>query len=179
MVHRATLKKLHLYLAAFLVPFLFIMSLSGGLEIIGVKGHIDKQLIHSEDSTVLDFKSPYIQQDVETFLDKIGVDTDVDHIKINKNAIYTRPTYTTYYGLKREGDYLKIYKYTPDLVKKLMVLHKGNGPALYQFYQKLLVAGLLVILSIGLWLGVAAKKTRNITILIFIAGFGFFLIAIL
>jgi len=176
---RATLKKLHLYIAAFLVPFIFLMSLSGGLEILGVKGNTDKELIHTASKNSLNFNSPTIQQDVENLLEIIGVDTDIDHLKIANNTIYTRPTYTTYYALKRKGGKLNVYKYTPDFIKKLMVLHKGNGPAFYQFFQKLLVIGLLIVLSIGLWLGLATKKTRNKTILTFIAGAGLYLIALL
>lgn len=176
---RAILRKLHLYIAAFMVPFIFLMSLSGGLQIIGIKGDTGKELIFTTSHNSLNFRSPTIQKDVETLLENIGVDTDVDHLTIKKNVIYTRPSYKTYYALKLSGNSIKVYKNTPDFIRKLMILHKGNGSGLYNFYQKILVVGLLAILSIGLWLGLASSTTRNKTILTIVAGTGLYLVAIL
>ncbi len=179
MTLRATLRNLHLYIAAFLVPFIFLMALSGGLEILGIKGETSRELLHKVSLSRLNFRSPTITQDVRKLFKELAIDATITRVRRKNRSLYTRPSYAGYYGLKIRGDYIKIYKYTPDIVRRLMTLHKGGGPAIYQFYQKLMVFGLLIILSIGLWLGLTSVKTRKNSAIIFIVGAGFYLLIII
>jgi len=179
MALRATLRNLHLYTAAFLVPFIFLMALSGGLEILGVKGTISRQLIHKINTDKLNFNSPTITQDVIDLFKELAIDARITRLRRRNRSLYTRPSYAGYYGLKIRDGYIKIYQYTPDIVRRLMTLHKGGGPAIYQFYQKLMVFGLLLILSIGLWLGLTSVKTRKNSAIIFIVGMASYLAIII
>lgn len=167
---RSSLVKLHLYVAAFLVPFLFMMSLTGVLEILDVEGKIHKEVIYTTNADALNFKSVNIKNDVILLLLKLHEDPEFSHLKIKKHKLYTRPNYNAHYAFKQVGDELKVYKYTPDLQTKLMMLHKGNGPRLYKIYQQIFVYGLFFVLLTGLWLGLTSDSLRNMTIFIFIAG---------
>lgn len=177
-MRRSDLIKLHLYVAAFLVPFLFIMSLSGVLELLGVDGEIYKTVIHTTKENTLDFNSPTIKRDVENLLIKINANSNFKKIRIKDNKLYTRPNYTTHYAFKKENGLLKIYEYQPSIQFKLMSLHKGNGPDLYQLYQQIFVYGLFFVLLSGLWLGITAKALRSKTLGVFIVGTVFFIILI-
>ena len=179
MTPRALLRKFHLYIAAFLFPFIFLMALSGGLELLGVEGKTNKKLLLSINANSLDFNSPTLKQDITALFRKHGIDANIDHLKRRKNAVYTRPRYYRYYSIKVRQNRIKIYQYTPDLIKRFMTLHKGNGPTLYIIYQKIMVFGLLLILLAGLWLGLGSALTRNNTIIVFVAGFVFFILAVL
>ena len=167
---RTTLIKFHLYVAAFLVPFLFMMSLTGVLEILGVEGKIHKEVIFTTNKDALNFKSVNIKNDVKILLIKINANPDFDHLKIKENKLYTRPNYNVHYAFKKVGDSLKVYQYTPSTLQKLKMLHKGNGPRLYKLYQQIFVYGLFFVLLTGLWLGLTSDSLRGMTIFIFLAG---------
>ncbi len=177
-MQRSTLIKLHLYVAAFLVPFIFIMAITGVMELLDIKAETYKEKIFSTSKDTLNFNSVTIKQDVAKLLAKIGGNPDFDHLKIKKKSLYTRPTYDIYYSFKIEGDNLNIYQYTPDLQKKLMAFHKGNGPPLYKLYQKLFAFGLIFVLLSGLWLGLTSDALRGKTLLVFFTGCVFYLILI-
>ncbi len=177
-MQRRQLITLHLYVSAFLVPMLFIMSLSGILELLDVKGEMYKDLIYSTDKDALDFKSRTIKQDIRDMLASIEVDYDFEHFRIRKGKLYTLPNYKIHYVFKKQGGYLRVYEYTPSTQFKLMALHKGNGPALYQLYQQIFVYGLFFVLLTGLWLGLTSPALRSKTIVIFLSGFVFYLLLI-
>lgn len=176
---RATLRRLHLYIAAFIVPFIVVMSISGGLDLLGVQGKTKKEFIVSISRDALDLKSDTLKQDVIAIFKKNGIDSNFESLRKKGNRFYTRPNYGTHYSLKIKRSKIRIYRHTPDLIRRLMSLHKGNGPDFYQFYQKLLVVGLLVILLIGLWLGLVNSNTRRNTVIVFVAGTVFFMLVIL
>jgi len=176
---RVTLRRLHLYIAAFIVPFIVVMSISGGLDLLGVQGKTKKEFITSISRDDLDIKSNTLKQDVVAIFKKNGINFNFDSLRRKRNKFYTRPNYGTHYSLKLKRTKIRIYRHTPDLIRRLMSLHKGNGPDFYQFYQKLLVVGLLVILLIGLWLGLVNLNTRRNTVLVFIAGTVFFLFVVI
>lgn len=177
-LHRRQLITLHLYVAAFLVPFLFIMSLSGILELLDVKGQMYKDLIYSTNKDAINFKSATLKQDIHDFLTKIGANPDFKRIRIKKNKLYTLPNYTTHYAFKKTGDYLKVYEYTPSTQLKLLSLHKGNGPPLYKLYQQIFVYGLFFVLLSGLWLGLTSPALRLKSIMVLLFGTAFYLLLI-
>jgi len=65
------------------------MSLSGVLELLGVKGEVYKELIFSMRRDAINFKSGTIKQDVQKMLTKINVNSDFDHVKIKKHTLYS------------------------------------------------------------------------------------------
>lgn len=175
-LQRNQLITLHLYIATFLVPFLFLMSLSGVLELLDIKGSTQKTLIYSTTKDAINFKSRSIVQDVKNILNKAGIKTDFSRIKIKKTRLNTLPNYSTHYVLKITETHLNVYEYKPSVVTKLMSLHKGNGPAIYKYYQKFSVFGLFFVLITGLWIGLASSKLRSKTLTIFISGLVFYLV---
>lgn len=177
-MQRRQLITLHLYAATFLIPFIFIMSLSGVLELLDVKGKMHKDLIYSSNKNAIDFKSKTIKQDIKNMLITIGVNADFKRLKIKNNKLYTLPNYTTHYAFKKNADDLKVYEYTPSIQLKLMSLHKGNGPTLYKLYQQIFVYGLFFVLLSGLWLGLTSAALRFKTILVLFSGIAFYLLLI-
>lgn len=175
-MQRSQLIKLHLYVAAFLFPFLFIMSLSDVLELLNIKGEMYKEQLYSTDDDAVDFNSRTLKGDVRKILSKLNVNTEFAHLKIKNNKLYTRPNYTTHYAFKKANGYLKVYEYKQSIQLKLMSLHKGNGPSLYKLYQQIFVYGLFFILISGLWLGITSSALRSKTIMVFISGTIFYLI---
>lgn len=173
------LRRLHLYIAAFFVPFIFFMALSGGLDLLGIQGKTHREILFKIDKSQLDFNSNNILQEVRKSFVRLGIRVPIDSIRKKRNALYTRPSYGVHFGLKIKGDTIEIYKYKPDIVRRLMSLHKGNGSQFYKFYQKLMVFGLLIILFIGLGLGLASVNTRMKTLLIFVIGITVYLASVM
>ncbi len=178
MALRVILRRLHLYIAAFLVPFIFLMALSGGLDLLGIQGKTQRDTLYKIDKGRLDFSSKNIIGDVRELFIQLGINAQIDSIRKKRNAIYTRPSYGMHFGLKIKDAYIEVYQYQPDIIRRLMSLHKGNGSQFYKLYQKLMVLGLLIILLVGLWLGLASANTRMKTLLIFVIGIAVYLFSV-
>ena len=177
-MQRSVFIKAHLYVAAFLVPFVLVMTLTGVLELLGIEGKTLKEVIYSADKDILNFNSPSIKSDVRKLLLKLDENPDIDRVKIKKDVLYTLPNYTTHYAFKIVNGYLKAYRQTPNIQQKLMSLHKGNGPAVYKIYQKIFAYGLLFVLLSGLWLGLTSSALRYKTLVFFFSGIIFYLLLI-
>jgi len=175
-LQRSQLVTLHLYVAAFLVPFLFLMSLSGVLELFDIKGDTQKTLIYSTDKGAINYNSRNINQDVKAILLKAGIDADFSRVKIKKSRLNTIPNYSTHYVLKLTETHLNVYEYKPSALTKLMSLHKGGGPKLYRLYQKYSVFGLFFVLITGIWLGISSPKLRGKTSMVLILGVVFYFV---
>ena len=55
---------------------------------------------------------------------------------------------------------MQVTRNEPDLQKRLIELHKGHGPTAFKTLQKVMAAGLLVVVSTGFWLGLSAVGLR-------------------
>ena len=157
---RPLLIKLHLYIAAFFAPVLLIMAVSGGLYLIGIKGQVSTTPVTVTDPMTIDTKAEDLAAEVGQFLVANGVDHDFEYIKVSGDHLITRPTSTTWYDVDVSGDVPTISRAEPDLVKRLVELHKGHGPMLFKDLQKVMAVGLMIVLLSGLWLGLSSPTLR-------------------
>jgi hypothetical protein len=145
--------KIHLYIAAFFLPMLFLMAASGGLYLVGIKGSVEKEAITLTVPGMLNADSESLEQDVRDLLAANSIDHDFEYIKVSGNTLFTRPTSRTHFEFN-PGEILVVSKNTPDLQKSLVELHKGHGPLLFKELQKVMAVGVLIVLlraPLSLW----------------------------
>lgn len=172
---RSFLIKVHLYIATFFAPILVIMAFTGGMYLLGNKG-----TIASTDVTIegmVDLESPSLESDVAQLLGDNGIDHDFEYLKIDGSKLITRPTSRTFYELKVGEAEIEASRNEPDWLKRLIELHKGHGPLLFKDLQKVMAAGLLVVLLTGFWLGVSSPALRIPSIATALGGTVVFILA--
>lgn len=172
---RRLLIQIHLYLAAFMAPVFILLSISGGLYLIGQKGATSSSAVTLPSSASLDFKSETLDADLRALLKEAGIDHDFDYIKNRGNLIQTRPTSRAYYQLTHKDGALTADYKEPNFQAAMMELHKGHGPSLFKTYQKLVALGLFFVVLSGFWLGITSKALRKSTALLSVAGLVVFL----
>ena len=167
--------KIHLYVAAFFLPMLLAMAVSGGLYLLGVKGSVDSTPVSLSATKALFADSRTLDRDVRELLNANGIAHDFEYIKVSGNKVITRPTSTNYYEFIIHEDEAQATLNRPDLIKSLAELHKGHGPLFFKDLQKLMALGLLIVLLSGFWLGASSAGLRVPTLLTTIAGLSLFL----
>ncbi|MCD8520788.1 MAG: PepSY domain-containing protein [Saccharospirillaceae bacterium] len=176
MIARKTLVSVHLYLASFFAPMIIIMAVSGGLYLFGIKGTTLYTDIGQVDGATLNAKSPTLNDDVQALLKRAGIDTGFEYVKDKGNSFYTRPTSREHYLLQQQGDTVVIKRGEPDLQATLMELHKGHGPSLFKWLEKIFALGLVLIMASGLYLGLQSPMLKNKTLALSGAGLVVFLL---
>ena len=167
---RGKLIKLHLYVAAFFLPMLIAMAVSGGLYLTGNKGSTARTEVEITAPQVLLISSETLETDVRDFLKANQIDHDFEYVKVSGSTLTTRPTSRTYYEIKTSVKADQLSQVEPDWIKVLVELHKGHGPLWYKDLQKLMALGLLFVLISGVWLGVSSPTLRTPTLLSTFAG---------
>jgi len=162
--------KIHLYLASFFLPALLLMAVSGGLYLNGFKGTVETLAVEIANPVTIDPDSPDLKQDVDGLLQSNGIVHNFEYVKVSGTTLITRPTSRDYYSVDASGDVPVVELHKPDLVKRLVELHKGHGPGLFKTIQKIMAVGLVVILLSGFWLGISSETLRGPTLMTTIAG---------
>jgi hypothetical protein len=178
-MNRSLFITIHMYLAAFLAPFIFLAAISGGLYLVGVKGSVEQAAIFETNDIAIDAQSDQLKSDVGALLQAAGVtDYEFEYVKVKGDVLYTRPTSREHYVITL-GDTVKVTHAQPSLQAAMMELHKGHGPGFFKTFQKFFSVGLLLIVASGLWLGLSAARLRQRTLLISCGGLAAFLLAVL
>ncbi len=176
LIARKTLVSVHLYLASFFAPIIIIMAISGGLYLFGVKGNTAYTDVGQVDGVTLSAKSPTLSDDVQAVLKSAGIDSRFEYVKDKGSSFYTRPTSREHYLLQQQGDTIVIKRGEPDLQAALMELHKGHGPSLFKWLEKLFAIALVLIMASGLYLGLQSPMLKNKTLALSGAGLAVFVL---
>ncbi len=162
--------KIHLYLASFFLPLLLLMAVSGGAYLQGFKGTVESAPIPVLNPVPLDTTASDLKQEVDGFLQANGIVHNFEYVKVSGKTLITRPTSRDYYEIDTRSDVPTVTLQQPDLLKRIVELHKGHGPGLFKNLQKVMALGLIVILLSGFWLGFTSAALRTPTMITTLAG---------
>jgi len=151
---------LHLCVAAFLAPVVLLMAVSGGLYLLGIKGKVTEVPVDLPSGATLDLAATDLEAAVRQLLADTGIEHRFEYLKRENRTLTTRPTSRAYYVLRVDQDGVRATRSEPNLQKRLIELHKGHGPTAFKTLQKVVAAGLLVVVSTGFWLGLSAVGLR-------------------
>ena len=174
-MNKKTIIKIHLYTAAFLLPIILMISISGGLYLFGFKGTTVNTSIDIQSGYEFDQNSNDLDAEVKKLLSTHGLNSDFEYLKQGGNNIYTRPTSKQSFVVTATDSSLKLTKVEPDFIKTLVELHKGHGPTAFKTLQKFTAFGLVLILISGLIAALMNKRNRKVVGVTMSAGFLIFL----
>jgi len=178
-MNRAIFVTIHMYLSAFFASFVLLVSISGGLYLLGVKGSVQQESVFQTADISIDTGSETLKADVDSLLTAAGAsDYSYEYVKVKGSTLYTRPTSREHYIIKL-GDETEVINAQPSLQAALMELHMGHGPTTFKTFQKFFALGLIIVILSGLWLGLSAEHLRQRTLLTFLAGSAVFAFAAL
>jgi hypothetical protein len=172
---RKKIMLLHLIIASLITPMVLLVSISGGLYLSGYKGAVTSVDVDLPPTTLLDFKSKDLEEDIRRLIKSAGIEHDFEYLKVSNSAIQTRPTSRVYLEFQQR-DSLTLTVQTPNLQKTLIELHKGHGPTLFKLYQKFCAVGLILILLSGVYMGLASRGLRTKTLICLLLGLGLFVV---
>ena len=167
--------KVHLYVATFFAPIIIVMAFSGGMYLLGNKGSVETTAVSITGN--LDAASATLEGDVRQLLADNGIEHEFEYLKISGSTLITRPTSRTFYELKASEGAVTASRNEPDILKRLVELHKGHGPLLFKDLQKVMAVGLLIVLLSGMWLGLTSPALRFPSIIVTLAGTVIFVMA--
>lgn len=169
-MNRALFVTIHMYLSAFFAPFIFLVAISGGLYLVGIKGSVEQASVFSSSDYSFNKESDNLKAEVDTLMAAAGLSAfDYEYVKDKGSTLYTRPTSQEHYVIKL-GDGVEVIHAKPSLQSAMIELHKGHGPTSFKTFQKIFSVGLLFIVGSGLWLGLSAARLRPRTLLTSAAG---------
>lgn len=165
---------IHMVLASFFLPLLLMMPFTGGMYLLGFKG---------EQKTTESFRVlrdiPVEEEERMQFFreqfDAHQLDFDFEYIASSGSNFTFRPSSRVHYVASKVGSETIVSKVEPNLLKRMIELHKGHGPKLMKRFQMIFGLALILVTFSGLWLAVTIPAYRKITFISF--GLGAALIA--
>lgn len=152
---RKTLFNIHFYLSSFFTPFLLVIAFTGVMYLFGEKGSSESNLVREQ--VLLTDKSKKAQ--ITNILKEVDSSYKFEYLKDRGESIQTRPTTRDYYNFKKNSDgSFSLYKETPNFLLRIIEVHKGHGPKLLKYLQKILGISLILIVFTGLWMSLQMKK---------------------
>lgn len=172
---RPQLIKLHIVLAAILLPAIAMFSITGGLYTWGIKGGYNSQT----------FKLPLadpLKSDLGSLISFTQTELDKQQQTYPSGAVKLKSTQHTHI-LEWTGSQLDVrldtdkgsklaeltIKHTSPY-RHLVQLHKGKGGTLFKIYAAFMAFSLLIILVSGVLMGLGLPKYRNLTMATLAAG---------
>ena len=140
---RKFILNIHLYLAAFFLPFLLLMPMTGVSYLLGEKG----SKVSSIEFSVEQVPPVDIFERDNWIHDKFkenDIKFDWEYIKTNQKDLILRPSSRDHYIVSVQDNKTDFIKIEPNLLLKLIELHKGHGPKLFKNLQ--IIAGIALIL---------------------------------
>lgn len=177
-MNRKWIIQLHLILASLFMPFLLLMPITGILYLLGEKGSEEKTLIGSvelkpEQLSSLNGDLSLAVPLFKVFFEEQNINYDFESIKkLSAQEFNFRPSTREYYNLKitSNNSTATLTRVNPDLLKKLIEVHKGHGPQALKIFEIAFGIGLLLTTISGLWLAWTIKAYRTATLGSFAVG---------
>lgn len=153
---RKTLFDIHFYFSSFFTPFLILMAVTGTSYLFGYKGSTVSTEIKTGISLASDKEA--MKKQISDLIKRVDANYRFEALKDRGPSIQTRPSTRDFYNFKKRSDGLfTLYKVRPDILSRLIEVHKGHGPKLLKNLQKLLGVALFFIVITGFLMSLKIK----------------------
>jgi len=168
-MNRKLFLNIHLYLAAFFLPFLLLMPITGVSYLLGEKGAKVSRVEFSTNEVPPQDKTQQ-KEWIKNQFENNNIDFDWEYIKPNGNDLILRPSSKDHYIVSVQADKTDFIKIEPNLLLKLIELHKGHGPALFKSLEISAGIGLILLTISGIFLSFYSRSLRKKFLLPLIIG---------
>lgn len=138
------LVKIHVFLVTFFASFFFVIPLTGGLYLLGIKG----ETVRYELKTL-----PAIENFDQSFIEKLLRSNDLNyHFEYIKDAgklKILRPSHREHLEIITEDDKSTIVLVQPNFLAGFIEIHKGHGPSLMKKTQIIFVMAFFLVMLSG------------------------------
>ena len=93
--------------------------------------------------------------------------------------LFRSTTRTHFMAAKANDNELIVYKIEPNLLKRMIELHKGHGPRMMRWFETAFGLALILTTLSGLWLAWTVKPYRNTTLISFAVGVALILVCLI
>lgn len=177
---RKVMTYVHLSLASLFMPLLLLMPFTGTMYLLGFKGDQTK----TEAFRIPAVAIPEDEAEQKVFFREIflanSVQYSFSYIRGGGKEFIFRPTSRVHYvaSIADTSDKSEIVfsKVEPDLMKRLIEVHKGHGPVAMKWFEVAFGLALILMTLSGLWLAWTVKPYRKATLISF--GVGALIIAL-
>lgn len=153
-MNRQLLFNIHFYLSSFFTPFLLLIAVTGTFYLFGNKGNVKETLVKSNVMIQKEQEKEQVKQVVK----ELDANYRYEYLKDRGSSIQTRPTTRDYFNFKKNADgTFNVYKVEPNFLLRLIEVHKGHGPKLLKYFQKVLGFALIFITITGLLMSLKIK----------------------
>ena len=163
---RITMIKAHLYLSAIAAPFILMMALTGTFYLFNIKGSEEVNVI----KTIQLSKADLTQEVITNELKGIDKSYTFEYVKKVSYGAITRPTTRAYYKFKQVPNGIEVSHIRPDLLRKLIEVHKGHSSSIVKTYEKAVGIFLFLIVLTGLYLAFTMKREKKLVVGLFLVG---------
>ncbi|PIR30364.1 MAG: hypothetical protein COV38_06330 [Bdellovibrionales bacterium CG11_big_fil_rev_8_21_14_0_20_38_13] len=168
-MNRKIFLNIHLYLAAFFLPFLLLMPITGVSYLLGEKGAKVSRVEFSTNEVPPQDKNQQ-KEWIKNQFENNKIDFDWEYIKPNGNDLILRPSSKDHYIVSVQADKTDFIKIEPNLLLKLIELHKGHGPSLFKSLEISAGIGLILLTISGIFLSFYSRSLRKKFLLPLIIG---------
>ena len=168
-MNRKLFLNIHLYLAAFFLPFLLLMPITGVSYLLGEKGAKISRVEFSTNEVPPQDKTQQ-KEWIKNQFENNNIDFDWEYIKPNGNDLILRPSSKDHYIVSVQADKTDFIKIEPNLLLKLIELHRGHGPALFKSLEISAGIGLILLTISGIFLSFYSRSLRKKFLLPLIIG---------
>ena len=168
-MNRKLFLNIHLYLAAFFLPFLLLMPITGVSYLLGEKGAKVSRVEFSTNEVPPQDKTQQ-KEWIKNQFENNNIDFDWEYIKPNGNDLILRRSSKDHYIVSVQADKTDFIKIEPNLLLKLIELHKGHGPALFKSLEISAGIGLILLTISGIFLSFYSRSLRKKFLLPLIIG---------
>ncbi len=160
----------HLGLASLFMPMLLLMPFTGAMYLWGFKGEEKKTVVFQISEPI-----PATTPEQETFFrdqfQRAGVNYNFETFAISKISVTFRPQSRDYYAaVPSEAGGWEVSKVEPNLLKRLIEIHKGHGPNMMRIFESIFGIALIFTTLSGLWLAFTVKPYLKVTLVSFGVG---------
>ncbi len=177
-MNRKTWINIHVGLAAFFLPYLLLMPLSGVFYLLDWKGSEQK-------STAFEIQgfAPSSETEADTFFreqfKKQGSNYSFEYLKKNGDGFLFRPTSQNYHTATKTETGYRVELVQPNITRRVIELHKGHGPRFMRTVEIAFGIALILVTLSGMYLSLTVAAYRKLTFGAFGVGALFILISIL
>lgn len=168
-MNRKLYLNIHLYLAAFFLPFLLLMPITGVSYLLGEKG----SKISSVEFIVDEL--PPIEKNqqndwIKNQFKNNNINFEWEYIKVNGKDLILRPSSVDHYIVSVQENRTEFIKIQPNFLLKMIELHKGHGPSLFKSLEIGAGIGLIFLTISGIILSFYSRSLRKKFLLPLIIG---------
>ncbi len=168
-MNRKLYLNIHLYLAAFFLPFLLLMPITGVSYLLGEKG----SKISSVEFIVDEL--PPIEKNqqndwIKNQFKNNNINFEWEYIKVNGKDLILRPSSVDHYIVSVQENRSEFIKIQPNFLLKMIELHKGHGPSLFKSLEIGAGIGLIFLTISGIILSFYSRSLRKKFLLPLIIG---------